>query len=66
MGLSAWCLHQRYLNKTGRMAFPALPPPFPAGHFGLQRVGQGRVPGYGFQFILTILMVGLVFWIALR
>lgn len=65
--LSAWCLHQRYLNR----AMPEGMPSLAAGFFLLgvllySALVRAEYPVIGSNFVPTILMVAVVFWIALK
>ena len=67
LGLAAWCLHQRYLNR----AMPDGMPSIAAAFFLLGILVYGAIvraeyPDIGSNFVQTILMVALVFWIGLK
>lgn len=67
LGLSAWCLHQRYLNR----AMPDGMPSLAAGFFLLgillySAIVRAEYPEIGSNFVPTILMVAVVFWIAAK
>ncbi|WP_067709439.1 MULTISPECIES: YijD family membrane protein [unclassified Erwinia] len=67
LGLSAWCLHHRYLNRS----MPDGMPPLAAGFFLLgillySAIVRAEYPAIGSNFIPTVLMVALVFWLVLR
>ncbi|BCQ37093.1 YijD family membrane protein [Erwinia rhapontici] len=67
LGLSAWCLHQRYLNR----AMPDGMPSLAAGFFLLgillySAIVRAEYPEIGSNFVPTILMVAVVFWIAVK
>ena len=67
LGLSAWCLQQRYLNKNMPDGVPGLAAAFfLLGILVYSALVRAEYPDIGSNFIPTILMVGLVFWIALR
>lgn len=67
LGLAAWCLHQRYLNKSMPDGVPGLAAAFfLLGILVYSALVRAEYPDIGSNFIPTILMVGLVFWIALR
>jgi len=65
--LAAWCLHQRYLNR----AMPEGMPSLAAGFFLLgilvySAIVRAEYPDIGSNFVPTILMVVVVFWIAMK
>ncbi|WP_455820463.1 YijD family membrane protein [Pseudomonas cerasi] len=67
LGLSAWSLHQRYLNR----AMPEGMPSLAAGFFLLgillySAIVRAEYPEIGSNFVPTILMVVVVFWIAVK
>lgn len=67
LGLSVWCLHQRYLNR----AMPDGMPSLAAGFFLLgillySASIRAQYPDIGSNFVPTILMVAVVFWIAVK
>ncbi|MFK8258744.1 YijD family membrane protein [Erwinia sp. AnSW2-5] len=67
LGLSAWCLHQRYLNR----AMPDGMPSLAAGFFLLgilvySALVRAEYPEIGSNFVPAILMVVMVFWLGLR
>jgi len=67
LGLSAWRLHQRYLNR----AMPDGMPSLAAGFFLLgillySAIVRAEYPEIGSNFVPTILMVAVVFWIAVK
>lgn len=67
LGLSAWCLHQRYLNR----AMPDGMPSLAAGFFLLgillySAIVRAEYPEIGSNFVPTILMVAVIFWIAVK
>ncbi|ROR04940.1 YijD family membrane protein [Erwinia sp. JUb26] len=67
LGLAAWSLHQRYLNRPMPDGMPSLA----AGFFLLgillySAMVRAEYPDIGSNFIPTILMVAVVFWIVSR
>jgi len=67
LALSAWCLHQRYLNRNMPEGMPSLAAAFfLLGILVYSAMVRAEYPAIGSNFIPTILMVALVFWIALR
>ncbi|MEJ4047351.1 YijD family membrane protein [Erwinia sp. SLM-02] len=64
LALAAWSLHQRYLNRSMPDGMPSLA----AGFFLLgillySAMVRAEYPDIGSNFIPTILMVAVVFWI---
>lgn len=67
LGLSAWCLHQRYLNRAMPDGMPSLAAAFfLLGILLYSAIVRAEYPDIGSNFVPTILMVVVVFWIALR
>lgn len=67
LGLAAWCLHQRYLNRNMPDGMPSLAAAFfLLGILVYSALVRAEYPDIGSNFIPTILMVALVFWIAIR
>jgi len=67
LGLAAWCLHQRYLNRNMPDGMPSLAAAFfLLGILVYSALVRAEYPDIGSNFIPTILMVALVFWIAMR
>jgi Protein of unknown function (DUF1422). len=67
LGLAAWCLHQRYLNRNMPDGMPSLAAAFfLLGILVYSALVRAEYPDIGSNFIPTILMVALVFWIATR
>ncbi|WP_034918566.1 MULTISPECIES: YijD family membrane protein [Erwinia] len=67
LGLSAWCLHQRYLNRSMPNGMPSLAAAFfLLGILLYSAVVRAEYPQIGSNFVPTTLMVALVFWIGLR
>lgn len=64
LGLSAWCLHQRYLNRAMPEGMPSLAAAFfLLGILLYSALVRAEYPDIGSNFVPTILMVALVFWI---
>lgn len=67
LGLSAWCLHQRYLNRTMPEGMPSLAAAFfLLGILIYSALVRAEYPDIGSNFVPTILMVALVFWIMVK
>jgi hypothetical protein len=67
LGLAAWCLHQRYLNRNMPDGMPSLAAAFfLLGILVYSALVRAEYPDIGSNFIPTILMVALVFWIGMR
>lgn len=67
LGLAAWCLHQRYLNRNMPEGMPSLAAAFfLLGILVYSAIVRAEYPDIGSNFIPTVLMVCLVFWIATR
>ncbi|OWS76833.1 MULTISPECIES: YijD family membrane protein [Pantoea] len=67
LGLATWCLHQRYLNRNMPDGMPSLAAAFfLLGILVYSALVRAEYPDIGSNFIPTILMVALVFWIAMR
>lgn len=67
LGLSAWCLHQRYLNRNMPGGMPSLAAAFfLLGILVYSAMVRAEYPDIGSNFIPVILMTGLVFWIGTR
>lgn len=67
LGLSAWCLHQRYLNRAMPDGMPSLAAAFfLLGILVYSAIVRAEYPEIGSNFVQTILMVALIFWISLK
>ncbi|QKJ88995.1 hypothetical protein PMPD1_4090 [Paramixta manurensis] len=67
LGLAAWCLHQRYLNRSMPEGMPSLAAAFfLLGILLYSAMVRAEYPEIGSNFIPTILMVVVIFWIGLR
>ena len=67
LALAAWCLHQRYLNRAMPEGMPSLAAAFfLLGILLYSAMVRAEYPDIGSNFIPTILMVALIFWIGLR
>ncbi|SFN60557.1 Protein of unknown function [Izhakiella capsodis] len=67
LGLSAWCLHQRYLNRSMPDGLPSLAAAFfLLGILLYSAIVRAEYPDIGSNFVPSILMVIIVFWIGLR
>ncbi|KAB8310460.1 YijD family membrane protein [Erwinia endophytica] len=67
LGLSAWCLHQRYLNRAMPEGLPSITAAFfLLGILLYSAIVRAEYPAIGSNFVPTILMVALVFWIGLK
>lgn len=67
LGLSAWCLHQRYLNRAMPDGMPSIAAAFfLLGILVYSAIVRAEYPDLGSNFVQTILMVALVFWIGLK
>lgn len=64
LGLAAWSLHQRYLNRSMPDGMPSLAAAFfLLGILLYSAMVRAEYPDIGSNFIPTILMVAVVFWI---
>lgn len=67
LGLAAWCLHQRYLNRAMPDGMPSVAAAFfLLGILVYSAIVRAEYPDIGSNFVQTILMVALVFWIGLK
>ena len=67
LGLAAWSLHQRYLNRSMPEGMPSLAAAFfLLGILVYSALVRAEYPDIGSNFIPVVLMVALVFWIATR
>ena len=67
LGLAAWCLHQRYLNRAMPDGMPSIAAAFfLLGILVYSAIVRAEYPDIGSNFVQTILMVALVFWIGLK
>ncbi|WP_075183246.1 YijD family membrane protein [Pantoea sp. 1.19] len=67
LALAAWCLHQRYLNRAMPEGMPSLAAAFfLLGVLVYSALVRVEYPDIGSNFIPTLLMVALVFWIVLK
>ncbi|CCG85523.1 YijD family membrane protein [Erwinia piriflorinigrans] len=67
LGLSAWCLHQRYLNRAMPDGVPSLAAAFfLLGILVYSAIVRAEYPDMGSNFVPVIFMVIVVFWIGLR
>lgn len=67
LALAAWCLHQRYLNRAMPDGMPSIAAAFfLLGILAYSALVRAEYPDIGSNFIPTILMVALVFWIGYR
>ncbi len=67
LALAAWCLHQRYLNRAMPEGMPSLAAAFfLLGILLYSAMVRAEYPDIGSNFVPTILMVALIFWIGLR
>lgn len=67
LGLSVWCLHQRYLNRAMPEGMPSLAAAFfLLGILVYSAIVRAEYPEIGSNFVPTILMVVVVFWIAVK
>ena len=67
LGLSAWCLHRCYQNRTMPKGLPALAAAFfLLGVLCYSAVIRAEYPVIGSNFVPVILMVVVIFWIGLR
>lgn len=67
LGLSAWCLHQRYLNRSMPEGMPSIAAAFfLLGILVYSAIVRAEYPDIGSNFVPTILMVALVFWIGMK
>ncbi|MTD28950.1 YijD family membrane protein [Erwinia sorbitola] len=67
LGLSAWCLHQRYLNRAMPDGMPSLAAAFfLLGILVYSAIVRAEYPEIGSNFVPTILMVVVALWIAMK
>lgn len=67
LALAAWCLHQRYLNRAMPDGMPSIAAAFfLLGILVYSALVRAEYPDMGSNFVPTILMVALVFWIGYR
>lgn len=67
LALAAWCLHQRYLNRAMPDGMPSITAAFfLLGILVYSALVRAEYPDMGSNFVPTILMVALVFWIGYR
>lgn len=67
LGLSVWCLHRRYLNSAMPEGIPSLAAAFfLLGILVYSALVRAEYPDIGSNFIPTVLMVALVFWIVIK
>ncbi|MBA2817811.1 YijD family membrane protein [Candidatus Pantoea persica] len=67
LGLAVWSLHQRYLNHNMPDGMPGLAAAFfLLGILVYSALVRAEYPDIGSNFIPTILMVALVFWIGVK
>ncbi|MEN5018447.1 YijD family membrane protein [Erwinia sp. Eh17-17] len=67
LGLAVWCLHQRYLNRAMPDGMPSLAAAFfLLGILVYSAIVRAAYPDIGSNFVPTILMVVVVFWIAMK
>lgn len=67
LALAAWSLHQRYLNRNMPDGMPGLAAAFfLLGILVYSALVRAEYPDIGSNFVPTILMVALVFWIGAR
>lgn len=65
--LAAWCLHQRYLNRAMPDGMPSLAAAFfLLGILLYSAMVRAEYPDIGSNFVPTVLMVVVVFWIAMK
>ncbi len=65
--LAAWCLHQRYQNRTMPVGLPGLSAAcFILGVLLYSTVVRAQYPEIGSNFFPTVFTVVLVFWIGVR
>ncbi|MDY0972764.1 YijD family membrane protein [Siccibacter turicensis] len=65
--LSAWCLHQRYQNRTMPLGLPGIAAAcFLLGVLVYSTVVRAEYPAIGSNFVPSILTVILLFWIIFR
>jgi len=65
--LAAWCLHQRYLNRAMPDGMPSLAAAFfLLGILLYSAMVRAEYPDIGSNFVPTLLMVVVVFWIAMK
>ncbi|QHM72904.1 YijD family membrane protein [Mixta intestinalis] len=64
LGLAAWSLHQRYLDRAMPEGMPSLAAAFfLLGILLYSAIVRADYPEIGSNFIPTVLMVALIFWI---
>lgn len=67
LGLAAWCLHQRYLNRAMPEGVPSLAAAFfLLGILLYSAIVRADYPEIGSNFLPVVLMVALIFWIGTR
>lgn len=67
LGLVVWCLHQRYLNRAMPDGMPSLAAAFfLLGILLYSALVRAEYPDIGSNFVPTVLMVVVVFWIAMK
>ncbi|AIX75248.1 MAG: YijD family membrane protein [Mixta calida] len=67
LGLAAWCLHQRYLNRAMPEGMPSLAAAFfLLGILLYSAIVRADYPEIGSNFLPVVLMVALIFWIGTR
>lgn len=67
LGLAAWCLHQRYLNRAMPDGMPSLAAAFfLLGILVYSAIVRADYPEIGSNFLPVVLMVALIFWIGTR
>lgn len=67
LGLAVWCLHQQYLNRAMPDGMPSIAAAFfLLGILVYSAIVRAEYPDIGSNFVQTILMVALVFWIGLK
>lgn len=67
LGLAAWCLHQRYLNRAMPEGMPSMAAAFfLLGILLYSAIVRADYPEIGSNFVPVVLMVALIFWIGTR
>lgn len=67
LGLAAWCLHQRYLNRAMPDGMPSLAAAFfLLGILLYSAIVRADYPEIGSNFLPVVLMVALIFWIGTK
>ena len=67
LGLAAWSLHQRYLNRAMPEGMPSLAAAFfLLGILLYSAIVRADYPEIGSNFLPVVLMVALIFWIGTR